>query len=269
MRSVKYLVAIAGAATLFSSTVFAMEPPPIYAQPPVEDFGSWYLRGDIGFSNQSIKTREWYSYPSLLSLQQDNGFDTAGIFDIGIGYQVNNWLRTDIIGQYRGRSTFHASDIFTFNNAGVVTPGTDTYIASKSEWLVLANAYVDFGTWWRVTPFVGAGIGFSRNTISHFIDTNTPTLGVAVGPAASSWNFAWALHTGLAYKVDPAFTVELGYSYVSLGNATTGVLSDFTGVSTNHAMGFKGITSHDLKLGVRWDLDSPVVHAPPPRVRRG
>jgi hypothetical protein len=30
----------------------------------------------------------------------------------------------------------------------------------------------------------------------------------------------------------------------------------------------KDITSHDLKLGVRWNLDSPPVYAPP-LVRKG
>jgi hypothetical protein len=33
-------------------------------------------------------------------------------------------------------------------------------------------------------------------------------------------------------------------------------------------MGFKDITSHDLTLGVRWNLDSPTVYAPPPPVVR-
>jgi len=28
--------------------------PQYYAPPPVEDFGGWYLRGDIGFSNQHV-----------------------------------------------------------------------------------------------------------------------------------------------------------------------------------------------------------------------
>jgi hypothetical protein len=28
-------------------------------------------------------------------------------------------------------------------------------------------------------------------------------------------------------------------------------------------MQFKDITSHDLKFGVRWDLSSPPVYAPP------
>jgi hypothetical protein len=27
----------------------------MYVPPPVEDFGGWYLRGDIGFSNQQVK----------------------------------------------------------------------------------------------------------------------------------------------------------------------------------------------------------------------
>jgi opacity protein-like surface antigen len=58
MRSVKSLVA-AGAASLLSSMAFAADmtiaPPPMYVPPPVEDFGGWYLRGDIGFSNQRVK----------------------------------------------------------------------------------------------------------------------------------------------------------------------------------------------------------------------
>ena len=60
MRSVKSLLA-AGAATLISSMAFAADmpiaaPPPMYAPPaPPADFGGWYLRGDIGMTNQSAK----------------------------------------------------------------------------------------------------------------------------------------------------------------------------------------------------------------------
>ena len=62
MRSVKSLVA-AGAASLLSSMAFAADmpmitPPPMYAPPVVEDFGGWYLRGDIGFSNQRGRSPE-------------------------------------------------------------------------------------------------------------------------------------------------------------------------------------------------------------------
>ncbi|OAF05026.1 cell envelope biogenesis protein OmpA [Bradyrhizobium centrolobii] len=282
MRSVKSLLA-AGAATLISSVAFAADmpiaaPPPMYAPAPPADFGGWYLRGDIGFSNQSIKKRDYYSYPTLLSLNQQNGFDTAGIFGVGVGYRFNNWFRADVTGQYRGNANFHGFDRTSYTDTGTVQYGSDTYSASKSEILLLANAYVDLGTWWCVTPFIGAGIGASRNTISNFTDhgvNGTAAFGSVPGFAsatsASKWNFAWALHTGLAYQISPNVTLELGYSYVNLGDAVTGELvnKDGVGAGQNHVMTFKDITSHDLKLGVRWNLDSPPVYAPPPLVTKG
>ena len=109
MRSVKSLVA-AGAASLLSSMAFAADmaiaPPPMLRAAPVADFGGWYLRGDIGFSNQrveSIRNTNPALYPNLLSISEQTGFDTAGIFGLGVGYQFNNWFRADITGQYRGK----------------------------------------------------------------------------------------------------------------------------------------------------------------------
>ena len=92
MRSVKSLVA-AGAASLLSTAAFAADmaiaPPPMpYAPPPMEDFGGWYLRGDIGFSNQSIKNirkNDPLAYAQISALSERTGFDTAGTFDIGGG----------------------------------------------------------------------------------------------------------------------------------------------------------------------------------------
>ena len=58
MRSVKFLIA-AGAVTLSTAAFAADLPiaaPPMYAPPPPADFGGWYLRGDIGMTNQRIKS---------------------------------------------------------------------------------------------------------------------------------------------------------------------------------------------------------------------
>ena len=76
-------------------------------------------------------------------------------------------------------------------------------------------------------------------------------------------------HAGLAYKVTPNFTVELAYRYLDMGDGLTGDLRAFDGTNgINNPMTFKNITSHDLKLGVRWDLTSPQVYAPP-LIRKG
>jgi opacity protein-like surface antigen len=152
----------------------------------------------------------------------------------------------------------------------------DTYHATKNEWVVLGNAYVDLGTWWCITPFIGAGVGGARVSINNFTDTGLSNLGggalpgLAFGDNVSKWNFAWALHAGVAYKVTPNFTVELAYRYLDMGDGLTGDLRTFDGSGPNsfNPTTFKNITSHDLKLGVRWDLSSPPVYAPP-LIRKG
>jgi opacity protein-like surface antigen len=284
MRSVMSLIA-AGAVTLMSTAAFAADMPiagpPMYAAPPPADFGGWYLRGDIGFSNQSVssvKNTNPALYTGLTSFNQTTGFDTGGIFGVGAGYKFNNWFRADITGQYRGNTNFHGLDIISYPNGGAVGYGSDVYNAQKSEWLVLANAYADLGTWWCLTPYIGAGIGTARVQIANFTDQGVAYLfppGSGVGPSlvsaapGSKWNFAWALHAGVAYQVTPNVAVELGYSYVNLGDGITGKDSAFDLSAGGHAFTFHDITSHDLMLGVRWYLDNP---APPPMmplVRKG
>jgi opacity protein-like surface antigen len=281
MRRVRFLVA-AGAASLLSSAAFAADmpiAPPPYVPPPVQDFGGWYLRGDIGMSSQSVKNLDNALYSTLTSLNQRTGFDSAGIYGVGVGYQFNNWLRGDITGEYRGKSNFHGLDIITFDNGGAPGFGSDTYTGSKSEWLFLANGYVDLGTWYCVTPFIGAGVGMSRNTISNFVDQGVGSLfppGNGVGPSlaygntASKWNFAWAVHAGLAYKVTNNLTLEMSYRYVNLGNGVTGDLVAFDGTNNvNNPMHFHDITSQDVRFGMRWNFDAPVYAPPPPLVTKG
>ncbi|HWN77559.1 MAG TPA: porin family protein, partial [Bradyrhizobium sp.] len=99
MRSVKSLVA-AGAASLLSSMAFAADmtiaPSPMYVPPPVEDFGGWYLRGDIGFSNQRVKRLNNALDAANTSSSQRSGFNSAGIFGLGVGYKFNPWFRGDL-----------------------------------------------------------------------------------------------------------------------------------------------------------------------------
>ena len=198
--------------------------------PPPPDPSGWYLRGDIGFTNQSVNSLFNTNYSGFLSVSNiDKGFDAAPLFGLGIGYTINNWLRVDVTGEYRGKANFHALDVGALPGGGFAS---DRYVGSKSEWLVLLNGYVDLGTWWNITPFIGAGVGMSRNTISNFGDfsicINSSGLrqwgSDAYANSASKWNFAWALHAGLAYQIWRNATIELSYRYVDLGDARSGDL---------------------------------------------
>ncbi|MDO8876318.1 MAG: porin family protein [Pseudolabrys sp.] len=238
---------------------------PCYVPPPVvEEFSSWYLRGDIGFSNQSVRSisnRNYANYDSVVNI--DRSFDAAPLFGIGIGYYFNDWLRLDITGEYRGRANFHGLDI-GYNPA----PNDDVYTGSKSELTFMANAYFDLGTWYNFTPFVGAGVGISRNTISSFRDTSASFNSTAYADAASKWSFAWAVHAGVGYKLTKNATIEFAYRYIDLGNAESGNITNYVGV-TGGPYEFKRLTSHDLKVGLRFNFDgfgssAPAYYAPAP-----
>ena len=265
MRSVKSLI-VAGAASFVSAAALAADlpiaAPAIYASPA--DFGGWYLRGDIGMTNQSmerIDSNTAAQFPGVTQLGL--GFDSSPLFGLGVGYQFNNWFRADVTTQYRGNANLHGANGLIFSPTAFQQ---DNYFGSKSEVLVLANAYVDLGTWWSVTPFIGAGVGASYNRLSNFRDENVQiNSGVTMGSVANfadngTWNFAWAVHAGLAYRVTPSVTLELAYSYVDLGSARPGNFTLFDGTTGPSSNVLRNLTSHDLTLGVRWDLDDP----PPP-----
>jgi opacity protein-like surface antigen len=262
--------AIAGAAVLASSAAFAADLPPPFMpqyQAPAPVFsGGWYLRGDIGMTNQRVKSIYNVLFDNDPGLRVvDKNFESGILVGAGVGYKWNNWTRFDITGEYRGETGFHGLDIW---GGGA---GFNNYTAKKSEWLVLANVYFDLGTWWCITPFIGAGVGWSQVTIHSFRDVG-PNNALAFGEAASKSNFAWALHAGLGYDVTHNFTVELAYRFTYLGDGRSGDLVTFDGTNNvNNPMHFKTITSHDVKFGMRWLLQ-PEVPQPvfaPPIMRKG
>jgi len=236
-------------------------------QPAVQS-GGWYLRGYIGQSNQYLND---ISHPSFATAPQftfldKGGFDSAPFYGAGVGYQWNSWFRADVTGEYRGKASFHSLDRY-FNGAYF----TNDYSASKSEWVALVNAYIDLGTWWAITPFIGAGVGVAFNTIEHFRDTNVIAGGGGWADTGTQTNLAWALHAGASYRASSNFAVELSYRYLNVGNARSAPLQnlDPTLTSANPApMVFHNIQSHDLMLGVRWLLQ-PEPFYQPSLIRKG
>ena len=249
-------------------------PPP----PPVEVFaGGWYLRGDIGVSSQASKHPEW-DIPVPAQDRVDflqSGFDGGGFVGAGVGYRFNSWLRADVTGEYRAPTRYHGLERYTTGGGPV---STNEFHARKTEAVGLVNAYLDLGTWWGVTPFVGAGIGIAHVRMSDFrdlavgelLDGDGNRIGtenvVAAATAGTRTNLAWALYAGLGYEVNERLSLELGYRYLNMGKGRTGPTTDLIRGSTRGAKWtFANIHSHDLRFGMRWNLHGPSsapVHRP-------
>jgi opacity protein-like surface antigen len=271
--------ALAGllAATV-STAAFAADlaPPP----PPMEPLrpsiidvgGGWYLRGDVG---ASLYDGAKFSQPAVSAaggrfLNED--FGGGSFVGAGIGYQYNNWLRVDLTGEYRFGSNVGAVDDYRFvNGAGNPADGRNYYRGNYSAFVGLLNGYVDLGTWNGLTPYVGAGVGFAHNSLSGFTDqgfitdrvTGVSSVSGGYISDGTKTGLAWALHAGLGYDVSPNLKLEVGYRYLSLGDAQTGRINCFCG--TNAApLKVKDLASHDFKVGMRWMLGGPVAPMPAP-----
>jgi opacity protein-like surface antigen len=252
-RKALFAALVAGAAgPAFAADLYE----PIEVVPEV--VGGWYIRGHIGMSNQFFDGLEsdLFDIPFEHGWYDDGGFDSAPIFGGGIGYQFNDYLRGDITVEWRGKSDFYALD--WLRATGPASPiTTNEYTGKKSELVFMANGYYDFASFSGITPYVGAGIGASYNTISHFRDLNAQTGGTAYADDESEWNLAWALHAGLGFQATERMTIDLGYSFMSLGDAKTGRLTNVDPAFDvdNDGIEFNDIYSHDFKLGVRYSLN--------------
>ena len=100
----------------------------------------------------------------------------------------------------------------------------------------MVNGYADLGSWYGFTPYVGAGVGFARNTLSGLTDTAFNTLaGGSMSSSAgyagdhSKWNFAWALMAGLSFDVTQNLKLDLGYRYLDVGKFASGSMACLNG----------------------------------------
>lgn len=267
--------ALAGVLTAgaISSAALAadMPAPPVLRGPPppppvVEEFGGWYLRGDVGVGATRVGDVwiEDYNLPganyTLRNKSASEGFSIGG----GVGYSFG-FVRVDMTGEYRGGARLSLLDSYPAGATWIA--GSNDVKANLASAIGLFNAYVDLGTWWCITPYVGAGIGGARHTVSGLTDVNTPVGGSAYAPDHTSYSLAWALHAGLAFDITPNLKLDVGYRYLNMGKATAGDLHTFSGVSTYYnAYQFKDLTSHDIKVGLRWQFANCAGCAAPPPV---
>ncbi len=253
---------------LFGALLAGVAGPAFAADIPFEEpievipvaVGGWYIRGHIGMSNQFFDKLEspLFADPYGFGWQNEGDFSSAPIFGGGVGYQFNDNLRGDVTVEWRGKSDFDATDWVEWDEGD--SRYSNDYRAKKSELTFMANGYYDFGEFGGgITPYVGAGIGASYNTISGFRDINIDAGSGAHAGNNSEWNLAWALHAGLGIKATDRMTIDLGYSFLSLGDASTKALVDDSSTGSplndNNGIKFNDIYSHDFKLGVRYSLN--------------
>jgi opacity protein-like surface antigen len=262
MLSALAVLAVLAASAAHAADYHQPPPPPQYIPPPPppqECCDSWYLRGFVGIGINNSYDIEYLPAPANVG----NGFafdqhSMADTFFLGaaVGYEWNNWLRFDISGEYRARTQVNARGVYD-----VTTGQGDSYQGYLKSWVILANAFVDLGTWNCFTPFVGAGFGVAYNQLADFVDMGIGQTGAGFGRNSAEWHPAWAVYAGVGYNVSKNFKIDLTYRYLNYGSITDTV--DCIGGCNADSYKFKNLYSNDIMLGLRWTCCETA--PPPPR----
>lgn len=236
MRAITRTLTITGAAALVaasvSSAAIAADMSTGFRAPaygpqsmPVAEFASgWYLRGDIGYRYNRMS--DLVTQPISAARGINNHTALGG----GVGYKYH-WLRADITLDY-GLRTRVSGD-----GAGVV----GFYNGKVDSLTALFNAYVDLGNWGGFTPYLGAGIGASRNNVRE--------LDFVTGwRRGDRWELSWAAMAGASVNITPNLLLDVGYRYLRLGDA---VAYD----AANSRIQFKGLSSQEVRVGLRFMID--------------
>ena len=190
---------------------------------PVEIGNGWYLRGDIGYAVEDDTGNGDFD---------DFRFKSELSGGLGVGYQWTDLIRTDVTADYmKGDAT---GDIAAgFCNAAEPC-GYDTIG-------LLANAYVDLGTFAGFTPYVGAGAGYS------YVGFDDGNVGLATFAGGDDWRFTYALMAGVSYDLSKSLKVDVGYRYLDVDGGET--VSTAAG-----AVEDGGYTRHEVRAGLRYSL---------------
>ena len=244
-------------------------PEPVY----VAAASGWYIRGDVGYVINGNLYTDYVTYggvggSNFLTGKIGKGFSGG----LGVGYQVTDYLRGEISADYFSSAKFNGSTvggpclIGAASIANCVSVDTDSYSALS----IMANTYIDLGTFNRITPYVGAGIGVTRIKWAGLNNVECDAANPAncnpaiVHPGGSGLRASAALMVGASYDITCNLKADLGYRF---RYTSGGRHFDF---QTNAGPGeHRALTTHEVRTGLRWAIGGkncggPVVTYPEP-----
>lgn len=144
-------------------------------------------------------------YVDLSSELNDDGFPLDG-GDKVAGGSIAVGLSTKLgKGNIRAELEYNGNDDAEKTSyAGIIK----TKVETQS---VMLNGYYDIDTKTKITPYIGAGIGYAK------VKGTAYTGGIKLGSMDDD-NFAWQVGFGTSYAVNEHICLDAGYRYMDYGD---------------------------------------------------
>ena len=177
---------------------------------------------------------------------------TTGALSAALGYIYSPNIRFDLNLTYIPE--------WNISESTTSTTGIDISYSSKISSLISTiNAYYDFESIANnITPYMMGGVGLSRNKIDD-IDIFANNNLYFRRYSNNSYNFAWKLGAGAAYKINDKVSIDLGYRFSSLGKVSTKSGYEYavnqqdrsSFISSSDKTTFKDLYSHQIMISAK------------------
>ena len=233
-----------------------------YVQPMPEvsrgPSGPCYFRADVGYSASTDADITWaqtdpvtHNFLTDRVATLDSGNSWFGEAGVGCGSGIRG-LRGELMLGYHGSRDVSGEPATAWFQPGgppPVAPEADPLHTSITSYTAMFNAYKDLGTFGNLTPYVGAGVGVAYNKMDDVYFTGNPAL-VNKIKGDSELSFAWSLMAGVGYHLSERTTLDIGYRYLDLGDASSERVDNAGFV--NPRVNIDDITAHEIKVGLRY-----------------
>lgn len=200
----------------------------VAANQAMADCNGLYLAARGGVVKHKFEGSNYGGNGNSLNDFNKNKFMMSG----ALGYRYN-YFRGELEYVWRAKNKVSKSGVPA---GGTVSVGNHYTFKSQSYML---NGYIDLAPYSWFTPYVGAGIGFTKMKINS--GTTIDGIPTDKGWHESTTNFTWSVGGGLSVKVTNRFNVDAGYRYYDMGK-----LKGYTGNVKND------ITAQEVYGGIRY-----------------
>ena len=190
----------------------------VAANQAMADCNGLYLAARGGVVKHKIEGSNYGGDGNSLNDFNKNKFMMSG----ALGYRYN-YFRGELEYVWRAKNKYNKTQ-GSFNE----------HYTFKSQSYML-NGYIDLAPYSWFTPYVGAGVGFTKLKLNEGNNRDDEAWKV------SKSKFTWSVGGGLSIKVTNRFNVDAGYRYYDMGD-----IKGYTGGEKND------ITAQEVYGGIRY-----------------
>ena len=187
-----------------------------------ENKSPYYLKFGVGQSSVKNVEAKHISDGGNFRRTMETNFDDSNLYNLGVGYKVNEFFSLEL--NYLNSEKTNSEKMSYRYNGTLNT--TKYYNSSLKSQALMLTALFDIAKYnnlnWEIRPYVGAGIGYSKNTATLERRNLSDDSLDYFSKKEDKNNFAYKGIVGAVYNMTDSIALDLSYSLADYGIVKAG-----------------------------------------------